>query len=222
MLGYRSYDDPTNDMSNELSILGFGQCGSRVAVELSASFNPVDIVSGVPAFSLKLLWEKFGRKRPEPTAEFPLFYIADLNRSNDVYVYYTKAQAINEVLDQTDKQLSNREIVERVRSPSIRLDRSDYALIDQVRTQRATLEKVKALYFAAGSKPLLDVGGAGGLQYLSEAIAAQDKRLLDDIDKRTGGALIGIFALGGGTGSGSLFSVLKHYRCGYLAIPRQH
>ena len=73
-------------------------------------------------------------------------------------------------------------------------------------------EEVKALYFSAKSKPLLHVGGAGGLQYLSEAIAAQDSGLLEAIDERTDGALIGIFALGGGTGSGSLFSVLKYFK----------
>lgn len=206
-------------MSNELSILGFGQCGSRIAVEISASFNPAEIFSGLPGFSIKLLFERFGNKPTKTAGQHPAFYIADLNSSNDVYVHYAKAQAICKVLDVTDKQLSNKDIMDRVNrgTHGVMLEQEDFMLIDDVRKQQAALRMVRALYFAVRNEPLLKVGGAGGLQYLSEVIADQDENLLQSIDKREGGALIGIFSLGGGTGSGSLYSVLSNYK---RRIPR--
>lgn len=86
------------------------------------------------------------------------------------------------------------------------------SMISKVAKQQEALKVVEALYFEANNKPLLEIGGAGGLQYLSEAIANQDTKLLRSIDKRKGGALIGIFSLGGGTGSGSLFALLTKYK----------
>ena len=201
-------------MSNQLSILGFGQCGSKIAVEVSASFSPVDMLSGLPSFSIRVLYEKFGKRVPADPGQHPAFYIADLNASNDVYVHYSKAQAIGRVLGQTEKTIPDKEVISRVNKnvPGVTLEPADANLIETVRRQRAALRMVQALYFAAGNEPLLTVGGAGGIQYLSEAIADQDTNLLASIDKRQNGALIGIFALGGGTGSGSLYALLRNYK----------
>lgn len=202
-------------MSNELSILGFGQCGSKVAVEISASFNPTNILLGDSPISatFKFFRSTFRPSHPDTIGQGPAFYIADLNASNDVYVYHAKAQAIRTALE-TSPDLPPREIITKVNraSPNVRLEEGDASLIEDVRKKKEAIKKITALYFEANRKPLLELGGAGGLQYLSEVIADHDSNLLKSIDHRQGGALIGIFSLGGGTGSGSLFSILTRYK----------
>jgi len=202
-------------MSNELSILGFGQCGSKVAVEISASFNPTNILKGdsIFGFCFKYMSEKIGRQKREDIGQSPAFYIADLNTSNDVYIYFTKAQAIRDNLNYINN-MQPREIIERINknNKGVLLEEGDTEIVEKVKKQNEALKMVTALYFESNSKPLLEFGGAGGLQYLSEAIAEQDTKLLKSIDTRQGGALIGIFSLGGGTGSGSLFSILTKYK----------
>lgn len=202
-------------MSNELSILGFGQCGSKVAVEISASFNPTNVLRGEGPLSVSFRYfsEKLGSPPKEDIGKRPAFYIADLNASNNVYVYFTKAQAIRNSLNQIEG-LSPSEIIKKVNrnSGGLLLEENDIGMVEQVKKQKQALEMVNALYFAVNNRRLLELGGAGGLQYLSEAIANQDSNLLKSIDNRQGGALIGIFSLGGGTGSGSLFSILTKYR----------
>ena len=198
-------------MSNELSILGFGQCGSKVAVEISASFNPTNILKGESTISgyVRFVREKFGRQNKPEIGQSPAFYIADLNTSNDVYVFFTKAQAIRENLGQIEG-LSSKEIIAKINKnqDKVLLDEGDSEIVEQIKKQREALRMVNALYFEANNKPLLEIGGAGGLQYLSEAIASQDANIMKTVDTRLGGPLVGIFSLGGGTGAGSLYSVL--------------
>ncbi len=202
-------------MSNELSILGFGQCGSKIAVEISASFNPSRLLTGDTPFSvaIKYFKERIGSPTREEVGQSPAFYIADLNSSNDVYIYFTKAQAIREVLGSLEG-MSPTEIIKKVNknNKGVLLEEGDTSIVDEVKKRHEALKMVNALYFEANNRPLLEIGGAGGLQYLSEAIANQDSNLLKSIDKRKRGALIGIFSLGGGTGSGSLFSILTKYK----------
>lgn len=202
-------------MSNYLSILGFGQCGSKIAVEISASFNPSNVIAGDSPFtaSLQFLIENFGKRPPKSLDDTPSFYIADLNTSNDVYIYFTKAQVIREYLPQLEN-LSTKEIVAKVNRnrDGVLIKESDIAIVEEVKNRHKALSMIKSLYFEANKKPLLEMGGAGGLQYLSEAIADQDSNLLNSIDRRKNGALIGIFSLGGGTGSGSLFAILSKYK----------
>ena len=162
--------------------------------------------------SVKFFLEKIKRgARPKPD-DSPSFYIADLNTSNEVYTYFRKAQAIRENLSNLEN-LTPIEIITRLNKSqnAVLLKESDIAIVEEVKKKHEALKMIKALYFEANKKPLLEIGGAGGRQYLSEAIAAQDDNLLEKIDKRQNGALIGIFAMGGGTGSGSLFSILSRY-----------
>lgn len=202
-------------MSNELSILGFGQCGSKVAVEISAGFNPTNLLVGDAPFNFNFKFVKrfFGPLPTDDVGQGPAFYIADLNASNDVYVYHSKAQAIRTALENAP-DLPAKDVIDRVNrsNPNIRLEEDDTSLVDEVRKKKDAIKKITALYFQANKQPLLELGGAGGLQYLSEVIANQDTNLLNSIDVRQGGALIGIFSLGGGTGSGSLFSLLTKYK----------
>ena len=204
-------------MSNELSILGFGQCGSKVAVEISASFNPTSVLTGENPFSfrLKAIFRRSRKFNRSEIDQSPAFYIADLNTSNDVYVHYAKAQAIRDGIRGIDmNDISPRDIISRINKNqgNVSLDEGDIAIIDQVKRQKEALKMVRALYFESNNRPLLEIGGAGGLQYISEAIAGQDKNIMNSIDKRLGGALIGIFSIGGGTGSGSLYAILTKYK----------
>ena len=155
----------------------------------------------------------FEEKPARNIGQSPAFYIADLNTNNNVYIFFTKAQAIRNHIEQLE-DLSPSEIISKINKASsgIRLEPGDAKIIEQVKQQNEALKMVNALYFEANNKPLLEVGGAGGLQYLSEAIAEQDTKLLESIDERQNGALIGIFSLGGGTGSGSLFAILTKYK----------
>lgn len=202
-------------MSNYLSILGFGQCGSTIAVDISATFNPSNILSGESpvSASLSVLIKNFRKKVPKNLDDAPAFYIADLNTSNETYIRFSKAQAIRECLPHLDN-LSTKEIVERVNRNrnGVLIKESDINIVEEVKKKHNAFKMIKSLYFEARKKPLLEVGGAGGLQYLSEAIADQDTNLMNSIDQRNNGALIGLFAMGGGTGSGSLFAVLSNYK----------
>ncbi|NVO22633.1 hypothetical protein [Donghicola mangrovi] len=202
-------------MTSDLSVLGFGQCGSKVAVELSANFNPAKILKGEGIFELAF---KYAKERVTKTPAFkggdssPAFYIADLNSNNDLYVYFAKAQAIYEVAKKK-KNFSELEIMEHInqKNPGF-LDDGDLQIVSEIREKGEAFSLVQALHFEIKNKPLLDQTGAGGIPYLSEAIAESDDHLLSAIDQRHKGALFGVFAMGGGTGSGSLYSVLTRYR----------
>ncbi len=202
-------------MTNNLAVLGFGQCGSKIAVDVSASFNPTNLTIGEAPmkFQFKFILSKFGRDNYSQKDDAPTFYIADLNASNLTYLHYTKAQAIRENLHSLEN-LSSTEIIEKINKgrTGVLLEDVDIPIVEEVKKKHEALKKIKALYFEANKAPLLQIGGAGGKQYLSEAIANQDQKLLGSIDPTPVGALIGIFSLGGGTGSGSLFSILSQYR----------
>ena len=197
-----------------IKILGFGQCGSKIGIEVSASFNPASVLEGTGPIraTFRAFFEYF---RPSTLDQIkcPQIYIADLNADNDVYMQYRKMEAIRTQLEANNK-LTTSDIIARVNESNTTVDlhEDDGRLVEQVRSNRPALAMIRALYFSTPNDQILQTGGVGGLQHISEMIADQDDRLLNSIDASGSAPVVGIFSLGGGTGSGSLYSVLTRYR----------
>lgn len=203
-------------MSNGLTVLGFGQCGSKIAIEISASFNPASVlaVSGELSpltLSFRAIYERF-RPTSNLPRNMPRIYIADLNDANDVYIQYRKIQAIRAMNFQ--RRLTTEEKIARVNasSPGVELNDQDAALVEYAEKNRYALGVISALYFSTKDREVLRTGGVGGLQHISEVIADQDDKLIGSIHASEHAPLVGVFALGGGTGAGSLYSVLTKYK----------
>ena len=208
-------------MSNELTVLGFGQCGSKIAIDIAATFNPASVLGlleGASPFTLSIraVIERF-HSPSDIERNRPRIYIADLNEANDIYTKYRKTEAIRS--QNFPSRLTTKDKIHRVNihanATGVELKDEDGALVEYVEKNRRALEMVNALYFSAGNSQVLRTGGVGGLQYVSEAIADQDDALFNAIRTSENAPLVGVFALGGGTGSGSLYSVLTRYKSEY-------
>lgn len=219
-----------------VTVVGLGQCGSSVTLELSARVDPLQALN--PALTglaplqaamklqiddpvklataigealsatLQRALSVFRRKPAHLGAKSHFdFYIADMNHHNIRYLDLVKAEQIRSY---------------RARNPSASFDEFledidfEFPGIFEGSDRRAfetnATQMVKPLTFKqpAGNRIFLD--GAGGLQYISEYLAATDLALYEEITKHQSGTLVGIFAAGGGTGSGSSLALLSKYK----------
>ncbi|MFO1026493.1 MAG: hypothetical protein U1E70_15065 [Acetobacteraceae bacterium] len=210
-------------MGSDIGVIGFGQCGSRVAIDVSGEFDPTAVLSGKPPASarLRLVFERWGRRKPSQSSDIqvqrkPDIYIGDLNSKNGNYLSQAKIQKIAEVLQREDSKTAKDDSyllsVLKSRYPELGFSDEDLSLIGDLRANPGLSELITPLYFESGSKILLEVDGAGGQQFISEAIADVDAALLSKIKPRPNGIMFGVFALGGGTGAGTLLSLLSKYR----------
>jgi hypothetical protein len=220
-----------------VTVIGLGQCGSSVTLELSARVDPLQALNpastGLALLEAALRVEindpaKFAtaigeavsatiqgarsmfRRRPDhhgAKGHFD-FYIADMNHQNNRYLELLKAEQIRGFRARNPRA-SFDEFLEEIdfEFPNI-FEKSDRRAFETNAAQ-----SVKPLTFRqpAGNGIFLD--GAGGLQYISEYLAATDLTLYEEITKHQSGTLVGIFAAGGGTGAGSSLALLSRYKC---------
>jgi hypothetical protein len=106
-------------MSNDLSVVGFGQCGCSVAFEISGSFEPTAVFRFEPPASLSFKaifkWAKtYDAGRTRAIDNKPKIYIGDLNSKNNVYLEQRKLQSAREIISR-NKDLNDTQILEEVR-----------------------------------------------------------------------------------------------------------
>ncbi len=208
-------------MSRDIAIAGFGQCGSHIALEIATLFDPRADLSREPHTATSrlvggLARALLGTHRRGDAARAPEVYLADLNTSNEIYSLYMKSRSIQSQIGaglpsaRMRRGPSIRDLQDH--EPELGFTDGDAWLVERIANNPDAASTITPLRFSVGGVPLLDLGGAGGIQALSEALAEQDTTMQSAIVRFADGMFVGVFAVGGGTGAGSLFSVLSRYK----------
>lgn len=205
---------------NGVNVVGIGECGTRVALELAADFDLGlfgELLESAPLlnpkfkFLLKFKWET---KKTNSIADkvIPYFFIGDFNQSNKSYVDAKKAYEIVKYVS-ANKQMNADEILRALQSDSrlsaLEFDKDDLTKINKLKGRKDGIPKLEILDFYDEEKLLMTPDGAGGYQYLSEAVTDSNNTILQSMKKRPSRILFGILGTGGGSGAGAITSILS-------------
>lgn len=213
-------------VQSPISVLGLGQCGSNVALSLSVSVDPLapfgikDLVSvKLDLRDLHRLFVKtFLGRHDVNAATFAShdFYIADMNIQNESYINGLKIDAMRPYVERhPTATYDDFKSHYATLSTEVLFGDTDRDLFDKLKRNPNLGKNVVMLRFRrpdAQSDDDFFKDGAGGLQVISEYRAAADKDLYSRISKQRHGTMIAMFAAGGGTGAGSVLSLLSRYR----------
>lgn len=219
-----------------IEIFGLGECGSTVTFSLFEQLYPRrSLFTSDQARDTTLvatLWRWFDRSPRDPdqgtmTNFEPRIYIGDLNKDNRTYRKYLQAQAISECLESAprmnaaDRLAKCRERLEELALAE--LDDHEFQNLYDAVSQRVDAGRtLKLLEFRDPPTTASDgardgriekrhaTDGAGGNQIYSElaTIAFGLPRLIQPRHEQ--GVLLGVFALGGGTGAGAATAIFKN------------
>lgn len=200
-----------------VSVLGIGECGTRVALELSAEFD-LGIVgeilssAGIPMPSVKTAFKFLRESRTVNPATIPHFFLGDFNQSNKAYVEAKKFAEIAKRLASSPED-PNEEILKALQkdheTKDLGFNKDDLRKIDQLRKSKYYIPEFEMIDFYDKDRLLLAPQGAGGYQYLSEAVTDANPTILDQIARHPSRILFGIFGSGGGSGAGAVYSILS-------------
>jgi len=207
---------------NPISVLGMGQCGGNITFELTLEIDPLTIISPemTGLIKVKIGFSKvleYIRSRNGNSSFYQGndYYIGDTNIANESYNLGIK---ISEIVDFI-KRNPNDDFVHFLKEKS---ENNPYNLVYRERDRELFNElkkkkniQLKHLSFKRTKTDGFFADGAGGLQFISEYLADNDTELFEKIAKREEGTLIGIFSAGGGTGAGSVLSLLSKYKRKY-------
>ncbi|HEX5716812.1 MAG TPA: hypothetical protein VF179_11685 [Thermoanaerobaculia bacterium] len=200
-----------------VSVLGIGECGTRVALELSAEFD-LGIIgeilssAGIPMPKIKTAFKFLKESRTINPATIPHFFLGDFNQSNKAYVEAKKFAEIAKRLASSPNEPSE-EILEALQKDhetnNLGFTKDDIRKIDQLRKAKYYIPEFEMLDFYDRDRLLLAPQGAGGYQYLSEAVTDANPAILSQVALHPSRILFGVFGSGGGSGAGAVYSILS-------------
>lgn len=202
-----------------ISVIGMGQCGSNIAFGLSVEIDPLaPIMPGTLVFKAYIDYAKklFSNSPGDNTRSLVVsneFYIGDMNSTNEKYISHLKAEAMRQHISNSPS-LSFENVQTRLREshPNLTITSDDENIFQRVKERPDATNQIELLSFrrdSQDSEALFYSNGSGGIQFLSEYLATNDNLLFQKLSNRKDGTFIGVFALGGGTGAGSVFGLLK-------------
>lgn len=227
MANLQTDEDARPPVASPVTVLGAGQCGSKVTIGVSLSLNPFAIPGGAVGPSMVVKGEVttdtntiaaylrclFGRAKQASSAPIPHdFYVADMNLQNATYIDLLKRRLMASYLS-TTKAPSFDDCTKYIKAlePHLRLESTDAAVFSRIASgKEPATGSLKALSFSYEDTLFAD--GAGGLQFISEYLALQRNGLAETMRAERNGTLIGVFGAGGGTGAGGVCGALAKYK----------
>jgi hypothetical protein len=205
---------------NGVSVVGIGECGTRVALELAADFDlglfgELLELTSLPAPKFKFLLKfKWDTKKTNSISDkvIPYFFIGDFNQSNKSYVDARKAYEIVKYVRANNHTNAN-EILKALQSTKklslLEFDKDDLPKINKLKGRQDGVPRLEMLDFYDEDGLLMAPDGAGGYQYLSEAVTDSNTNMLTSLKDRPSRILFGILGTGGGSGAGAITSILS-------------
>lgn len=211
-------DDMTN-LDRAVGIIGVGECGTRIALELAGELQLGSLGDAIenmgfksPSAKFRLLFRAERRASTLPVDARPFIFLGDFNRSNKIYVDAKKTSIIQELIS-SEPGLSDQDLLKKLKQNTelsrLGFQESDSVRISEIRNKKYRIPQFEMLDFYSQNQILLAPDGAGGLQYLSEAITRENDDLVQKISNQPSRIIFGIFGIGGGAGAGSIFSLLS-------------